>query len=105
MPNGSEEARNWIETKDFRVIRNRVEYPRAWVVHRARATIPGNEPSRGSWSETRQEILYAQDPIWNDPTLHAYDPHTVAWVGPDDFNRIRPGLSEQDGEARPRRSK
>ncbi len=38
--NGSEEARNWIETKDFRVMRNRAEYPRAWVVHRRARQFP-----------------------------------------------------------------
>jgi hypothetical protein len=96
---GTEEARSWMANRDFRVIRNRVEYPRAWIVHRARATHRGNGPSRGLSSEATQEVLYAGDPIWNDPRLHAYDPHTVAWVGKDDWNAIRRNLSDRTTSA------
>jgi hypothetical protein len=92
---GSEEAMNWIDTKDFRVIRNRVEYPRAWIVHGVRAAIRDSETSVDPWSKTRQEFLYAADPIWNDPTLRVYDPRTIAWVGQDDFNDIHRHLSNR----------
>jgi len=94
-PRGTEAAMNWIDTKDFRVIRNRVEYPRAWIVHGARATIRDNGTSADSWSKARQEILYAGDPIWKDPTLAVYNPRTVAWVGKDDFDFIRRQLSNR----------
>jgi Bacterial membrane protein YfhO len=92
---GTEEAMNWIDTRDFRVIRNRVEYPRAWIVHEARATIRDNETSMDSWSKARQEILYAGDPMWHDPTLGVYDPRTIAWVGKDDFDEMRRHLSNR----------
>ncbi len=90
---GTEEAMNWIDAKDFRVIRNRVEYPRAWIVHEARPTIRDYETSVDSSRNARQEILYAGDPIWQDSTLRVYDPRTIAWVGKDDFDEIRRHLS------------
>ena len=46
-PQGAERARNWTETRDFRVLRNLEEYPRAWVVHDAREATPVTEPSGG----------------------------------------------------------
>jgi hypothetical protein len=43
----------------------------------------------------KQEILYSQDPIWNDPALPLFDPHTIAWVNRDDLAQILPKLSGQ----------
>ena len=38
--------KSWIETSDFKVLRNLAEYPRAWVVHNARMTLPVKGLSR-----------------------------------------------------------
>jgi len=94
-PKGTEEARNWIETRDFAVIRNLMQFPRAWIVHGARAATPISQPSRGVRSDAMREMLYAGDPIWNDVTLRAYDPRKLAWVGNDDLTQIGPYLSRQ----------
>ncbi len=40
-----------------------------------------------------QEILYADDPIWNKRHDRAYDPRRLAWVGNDEFQHVRAGLS------------
>jgi hypothetical protein len=72
-----------------------VEYPRSWVVHDARATIPVTEPSQRRRGKTMQEILYAPDAIWNEATEGVYDPHSLAWVESDDLTAIRPYLSGQ----------
>ena len=90
---GSPAPRNRAETLDVRVLRNLKEYPRAWVVHDARATSAMTEGADGRRSETMQEILYAADPIWNEPTQRGYDPHSIAWVGTDDLTSIRDYLS------------
>ena len=45
---------------------------------------------RASRSETFQEILYAGDPLWNDPTQRVYDPHSLAWVSSDDMAALQP---------------
>jgi hypothetical protein len=91
---GREELeRNWIETSDFKVLRNRQEFPRAWVVHTARRTLPVKGLSRASRSEAFQEILYAGDQFWNDSTLRVYDPRSLAWVGNDDMIALLPFMS------------
>jgi Bacterial membrane protein YfhO len=95
-PKGGKEAeKNWIETKDFRVLRNLHEFPRAWVVHDARGTVPFTGLSPETRSEAMEEMLYADDPIWSwrDDTHRAYDPHRLAWVGRDDLSEMRVRLS------------
>ena len=93
-PNGAKEAeKNWIETSDFRVLRNLQEFPRAWVVHNARMTLPITGLSRETRSGAFQEILYAGDRFWNDSTQRVYDPHNLAWVGNDDMVALGPYLS------------
>jgi hypothetical protein len=81
--------------RDFRVIRNRIEYPRSWVVHGARATRPETEAETGAGTraETMREILYAADPIWNHGSERVYDPRQVAWVSPADLAEIGHDLS------------
>ena len=107
-PEGGKEAeKSWIETSDFRVLRNLAEFPRAWVVHDARATLPFTGLSPETRKEAMEEILYAADPIWNwsDNTHRAYDPRQLAWVGRDDLPRDEPLPLRQDGQDRPRRSR
>ena len=98
---GAKEAEeDWIETRDFRIMRNLQEFPRAWVVHNARMTLPISGVSRETRSAAFQEIMHAGDRIWNDSTQRVYDPHSLAWVGNDDMIALGPYLS---GE-RPRAS-
>jgi uncharacterized membrane protein len=92
-PRGEEESRKWMDTQDFEVLRNAQEFPRAWVVHRARAIKHVEGPSREPGAQTRKEILYARDPFWNDPTLTLFDPHTIAWVNHTEVAQITPKLS------------
>ena len=100
-PTGTKEAeKNWIDTSDFRILRNLQEYPRAWVVHNARMTLPISGVSRETRSGAFQEILHAADAIWNDATQRVYDPRNLAWVGNDDMVAL---LSYLSGE-RPRAS-
>jgi hypothetical protein len=92
-PGGAEEARTWIETRDYKVLRNRQHFPRAWVVHDARMTVPVTGLSADSRSQAMQEILYGADEIWNDATQVAYDPRKIAWMGNDDALALRAYLS------------
>ena len=62
-PNGKEESKKWMETQDFRVLRNKQEFPRSWVVHKARAIKPVEGLSRETRAEGMREILYAAGPI------------------------------------------
>jgi hypothetical protein len=94
-PKGQKEFKSWIETRDVTVRRNRQEYPRAWVVHNVRTTVPVTGLSRETRSEAMQEILHAGDPIWNDKTQRVYDPHNLAWVVNDDRTELGRYLSGQ----------
>jgi hypothetical protein len=92
-PHGDEESREWMNTQDFEVLRNAQEFPRAWVVHRARAIKPVEGPSRKPQDVSKKEILYARDAFWNDPTLTLFDPRTMAWVNDTELAQITPKLS------------
>jgi hypothetical protein len=94
-PQGKEESKKWMDTKDFEVLRNEQEFPRSWVVHNATAITPVEGPSREPRAEARREILYAGDLFWNDATLTLFDPHAVAWVNGADLAQIMPKLSGQ----------
>ena len=103
-PRGAERARIWAETQDFRVLRNLEAYPRAWVVHDARETMPVTEPVRGRRGKTMQELLYAPDPVWHDALQPVYDPRSLAWVRPTTCRRSGP-TSRAGRPERPRRSR
>jgi hypothetical protein len=92
-PNSDREYRKWVETKDFQIFRNFNEFPRAWVVHSARAIKPGVGLTRESRADAMQEIIYADDPIWHDETHHAFDPRTLIWVDNDQIGDLRGFLS------------
>jgi len=94
-PQGKEQSKEWTETLDFEVLRNEQEFPRSWVVHNARALKPVKGLPGESRARDRQEIFYARDVFWTDPTLTFYDPHEVAWVNRSDLAAIRPELSGQ----------
>jgi hypothetical protein len=76
---------NWIYGEDLQVFRNRAAYPRAWVVHQARAHRPGDEPDR---LETLAEMLFPNDAFWNDPRRRVYDPRVVAWLDRDTIKSL-----------------
>jgi hypothetical protein len=93
-PDGGKEAvKSWIGTKNFQVLRNLQEFPRAWVVHEARATTHSTGLSPEIRLAAMLEILYAPDPVWNDDTLGAHDAHAIAWVETEDLRKIRGRLS------------
>jgi hypothetical protein len=92
-PSGGDDYRKWVETRDFRILRNDHEYPRAWVVHQARAVQPVKGLSRETRTDAMQEILFANDQLWNDSARVAFDPRALAWLGSDDLNQLRGHLS------------
>jgi hypothetical protein len=82
-PSKTEEMKAWIHTKDYQIRRNRRVYPRAWVVHQARGLPHLQGRTRAEQASPMQEMLYANDPIWQDPTMTAYDPRMLVWLDPD----------------------
>jgi hypothetical protein len=94
-PGGPGEQKQWILTKDYQILRNELEYPRAWVVHRARAVAQPVGLSRLSRKAAVEEILYANDHYWSDDTKVSFDPHELAWISNDDIAEVGPNLSDR----------
>jgi hypothetical protein len=91
----AELAKTWQGDDDVVLLRNEQAFPRAWVVHDARAIKPGAGPSGEPRAETKKEILHARDPLWAEPRLILFDPRQVAWLSRADLTRILPKLSRQ----------
>lgn len=89
-PDGKAKEVAWAKEHDYQVRRNLSEYPRAWVVHSARNLKSLNGMSRDDRDLPMQEILFANDSVWKDPTRTVYDPRTTAWVEIND----RPALAD-----------
>ncbi len=93
-PDGARLREEQLLSEDVQILRNRAPMPRAWVVHDLKFLSPIEGLSRQVRSGPMEEMLYAADPLWNDPTRHVYDPSRVAWVEVEDTNslaRFHPG--------------
>jgi hypothetical protein len=94
-PQGAVLARRWSESRDYRVLRNLSEFPRAWVVHDAREGDNSGDLLSRRYKKSMKELLYEPDPVWNDASQPVYDPHSVAWIAREDRAAIRGYLSGQ----------
>ena len=94
-PGKTEKIKNWMETQDFQIRRNIQVYPRAWVVHDARGLPEMDGKTRNERSGPMQEILYDADPIWNDSTLAARDPHRLVWIDSQELASLHGNLTGQ----------
>ena len=97
-------ARDWIERDDVQVYRNKDAFPRAWIVHNARFKPVVTGLTRDARKETMEEVLFSNDPLWQDPDRTLYDPRQMAWIEADDGERVAlagyfPGISPQAGES------
>jgi hypothetical protein len=87
--------------EDWQIRRNLTELPRAWVVHDARWLEPSDGLSLQARNRAMLEMVYADDPIWHDETMRAFDPRAVAWVDRDlkpDLDPYLPGRPPQPTE-------
>jgi hypothetical protein len=91
-PDGREREAEWIRSHDYQVRRNLNEYPRAWVVHSGRSLPSITGLGRENRKKPMEEILFANDPIWKDPSRTVYDPRTLAWLESDDGATLAPFL-------------
>src|SRR5262249_8625829 len=78
---------------DWQIRRNLDEFPRAWVVHDARWLEPFEGASMEARNRAMLEMLSADDPIWHDAKMLAFDPRAVAWVDRDLKPELDPFLS------------
>jgi hypothetical protein len=90
-PESTAKAREWAETKDYQIRRNRRWFPRAWVVHRTIELPAITGLSRVSHTGPMMDIMYDdQDPIWRDPTRVSHNPREVAWIEEADAVALAP---------------
>ncbi|MGZ3316923.1 MAG: hypothetical protein ACXU95_06435 [Isosphaeraceae bacterium] len=87
------EQKAWAESHDYQIRRNRLVYPRAWVVHDSRPLPDLEGLTRLQQGGPMQEILYSDDRIWHDSTLTAFDPRQLVWIEKDKQVELRAFLS------------
>ncbi len=75
-----EERRERALREDFQILRNEECYPRAWVVHELRFLNPIRGMEKAPRQVPIQEITFANDLFWNDPSRPLVDPQRMAWV-------------------------
>ena len=95
-------VKRWMEVEDFQILRNKDAYPRAWVVHSARFKPVVSGLTRDARRETMEEILFSDDPFWQDSERNLYDPRRIAWVEADDPSALAgylPGVPPQAGDS------
>jgi len=93
---GSEREARWLQTEDFRLLRNEAAYPRAWIVHKA-YLIPKIRGLRtADRSKIMRELLYQADEFWRVPGMTVRDPKQIAWVETDTPQTVDPLLSRLD---------
>ena len=85
--------KDWVAQHDFQLIRNLAAMPRSWIVHDARWVNPADPDTRNTRAGSIHEILYANDPLWHDPTREAFDPRIIAWVDVEKRAELAPYLS------------
>ena len=93
-PDGRRREVEFTEREDFHVYKNRNALPRAWVVHGYRYVEPIVGFDKPRRQKLIQEIVYARDLFWNDPTRTLFDPREIAWAEPEDrsaLDRALPG--------------
>jgi hypothetical protein len=95
-PDGPARRARWLETEDFRLLRNEAAFPRAWVVHRADLVPVVRSLRLADRLKLTQQILYQGDEFWRAPGLRVYDPRKMAWVETDRPHEIDPLLSRAE---------
>ncbi len=83
-PEGASARERWAFEEDVQILKNKNAYPRAWVVHDVRFKPPVVGLNRKDRKETMEELLFADDLFWRDPSRTEYDPKNLAWVETDD---------------------
>ncbi len=79
-PEGQAKQKEWLESEDLQIFRNRAAYPRAWVVHAARFLDPIHGLNRTDRDKPMEEILFSNDLFWQDRTLPVFDSRETAWI-------------------------
>lgn len=80
-------VKHWTDQEDFQIRRNLSVFPRAWVVHQIEFRQPITGLTRSTRRETMEEILFSDDPFWQDSQRKFYDAEKLAWIEVPDEDR------------------
>jgi hypothetical protein len=78
------ERRNWLETADFQVRRNKAAFPRAWIVHTGRLIRPLVTSEGRARQAISTRLGFADSALTADPSMPAPDLRSVAYIETDD---------------------
>lgn len=78
----------WRDHEDWQILRNKNAYPRAWLVHFVRVRKPivamSFTPEAGDEGlGLMRDLVYGDDPFWDEPGRRAYDLRAMAFVETD----------------------
>jgi hypothetical protein len=99
---GDERRERWYFADDVSLLRNKVAFPRAWVVHRARFPRPIVGMSKAERKPLFRRLTARNDEAFSETDHSADDLRTIAWIEtdhPEQFARFTAG-----GEPRPAES-
>ena len=91
-PSGQAEYKRWTGSRDFLVLRNEQEYPRAWIVHQARRSPTIEGTNRSDRVKALEEMIYS-DRMWHDPSLPVFDPRQILWADREALRGLGPFLA------------
>ncbi|MDB5352919.1 MAG: Bacterial rane protein YfhO [Planctomycetota bacterium] len=81
----------WSKAEDWRLVKNKNVFPRAWIVHNAEFRQPISGIGRQGRESMIQEMLYQNDRLWTMPRLQVQDLREKAYIemeGGAELNRF-----------------
>ncbi|MFO0960053.1 MAG: hypothetical protein U0800_21895 [Isosphaeraceae bacterium] len=94
-PDRDEQIIAWARDRDWQVFRNRLEFPRAWVVHDFKAMPPLSGMARADRETRMLTLLHQADAFWNDANLPNLNLRQVAMVEAADRDALAAALDRQ----------
>ncbi len=83
-PENKDHQDRWMKDEDWRIVRNRNAYPRAWIVHDVEIHTPiADMRTSEDRVELTYKILYQADQYWTMSNRTVYDLRRVAFVEVD----------------------
>src|SRR5205823_14037237 len=98
-PGGADRRRQWAETRDWQLLRNKDAFPRAWIVHRAHVLKPIAGLRKADRERPMEDLLYPNDELWHDPSRRVNDLRSIAWIETEDRAALNPFLTGARPEA------
>jgi hypothetical protein len=97
-PMHRQERERWRKMKDVQVRRNKVSFPRAWIVHSARLIRPLDGSNPGARDALLARLRSRDNSIGDDPLFPNSDLRSFAYIEADDRERSVPHLPKSPAD-------